>query len=160
LNQKKSEIQEHKIDKIIVQKTEVEKTIQSKISEENPSDVNSENSKKDTIVKPKEATIVAKKQDNTQNDSIQNDLVLPKLEVVVIKDVRMRLRLNSGKTEIFDLKPGNYSYDVQEKAEILLFNAAAVEMVFAGRKLGSLGREGRIRKLVFRAQKQNLPSEN
>ncbi len=73
------------------------------------------------------------------------------VEIVVKTPVRVRVKLDKQGVETHELEPRTYTYKFQDHAELLIFNAAAVGVSFNGRPLGSLGSNGRVRRLSFAA---------
>lgn len=73
------------------------------------------------------------------------------LELVVIEPVKVKLTSDSNQPVIKQLKPDAYRYTFVDRAELTIYDAAAVELAFNGRSLGSLGAKGRIRKLIFQS---------
>lgn len=73
------------------------------------------------------------------------------LELVVIEPVKIKLTSDSNQSVIKQLKPDAYRFTFADRAELTIYDAAAVELAFNGRSLGSLGAKGRIRKLIFQS---------
>lgn len=73
------------------------------------------------------------------------------LELVVIEPVKLKLKLDDGKVEVRQLRPDAYRFTFSDYAEMTVYDAAAIELAFNGRSLGSLGGKGRIRNLVFKS---------
>lgn len=71
------------------------------------------------------------------------------LLVKVLKKVRVRVRVDGGESELKVLEPQTLRFQVLERADLFVFDAPSVQIVFNNRKVGSLGREGRRRKLSF-----------
>jgi len=83
----------------------------------------------------------------------------PHLLVFAVKSpVKVRMRIDNDKWTTTQLEPQKYEFQFNESAEFLVFNAAAVDIAFDGKALGSLGKEGRVRRLSFMAK--NEASEN
>lgn len=72
-----------------------------------------------------------------------------KLTVIVTKPVKIKIKNNQDKYETKDLQPDTYHFDVLDKTDLLIYDASAVEVLYAGRSLGRLGGEGRVRRLNF-----------
>ena len=73
------------------------------------------------------------------------------LELVVKSAVKIKLGVDGASSETQDLKPDTYRYQFKERAELMIYDAASVDVAFNGRSLGSLGSKGRIRRLSFAA---------
>jgi cytoskeleton protein RodZ len=71
------------------------------------------------------------------------------IEITVKKTVKIRMNIDQKGWETNELVPDTYQFRFEDVANLLLFNAAAVEMTFNGRNLGPLGDEGRVRRLSF-----------
>jgi cytoskeletal protein RodZ len=71
------------------------------------------------------------------------------LELVVIEPVKVKLVEDSKVPSVRELKPDAYRFTFSDRAELTVYDAAAVEVAYNGRSLGSLGSKGRIRKLIF-----------
>jgi cytoskeletal protein RodZ len=74
------------------------------------------------------------------------------VQVLVKAPVTIRVTIDQKPMETRELKPDSYSIDFEEKAELLILDASAVEITFNGRSLGSLGAKGRVRRLSFAAE--------
>lgn len=79
-----------------------------------------------------------------------NDL----LEIEVREPVKIRKKIGDEIPTVTEFSPQTYSYKVEGKAELLIYDAGAVRIRFAGRDLGDLGAKGRVRRLVFVSEKQ------
>ena len=73
------------------------------------------------------------------------------LELVVIEPVKIKLIQDNKAPTVRQLKPDAYRFSFSERAELTVYDAAAMEVAFNGRSLGSLGAKGRIRKLIFQS---------
>ena len=73
------------------------------------------------------------------------------LEIVVTEPVRIKLDVDQGKPVTKELKPDTYRFTFTQKANMMVYDAAAVKINFNGRPLGSLGGKGRVRRLSFEA---------
>lgn len=73
------------------------------------------------------------------------------IEIVVTRPVMLRMSIDGKSAVSQELQPQTYTYKFTDNAELLVFNAAAVSVSFNGRSLGSLGSEGRRRRLSFAA---------
>ena len=71
--------------------------------------------------------------------------------VVVKKKVRAKVRIDSGENRYVNLDPKTYQYEFEEVAQFLIFDAAAVDIIFNGKSIGSLGGPGRVRRIGFAA---------
>ena len=78
-----------------------------------------------------------------------------KLELQVLETVKVRKKIGSEVATVTEMTPQTYNYTVEDKAELLIYDAAAVRIKFGGRDLGELGAKGRVRKLVFLSEKQD-----
>jgi cytoskeleton protein RodZ len=76
-----------------------------------------------------------------------------KLDVSVQASVKLRINLDNGSWESKQLEPGSYTFEFEKTAQILVFDAAAVDVKFNGKPLGALGAKGRVRRLSFAAQR-------
>ena len=70
--------------------------------------------------------------------------------------VRIKKTLDKAATQSLDLDPKTYSFSFENSAELLIYDASAVEIMYNGRTLGPLGKKGRLRKLSF-VKKQQSP---
>lgn len=68
--------------------------------------------------------------------------------------------MDRGTQEVKELKPDSYQFKFKQTADIMIYNAAAVDVRFNGRSLGSLGTAGRIRRLSFSAPMENAELAN
>ncbi|MEY4630285.1 MAG: hypothetical protein RIQ81_405 [Pseudomonadota bacterium] len=73
------------------------------------------------------------------------------LELVVIEPVKIKLVQDGKAPSVKQLKPDAYRFSFSDRAELTVYDAAAMEVAFNGRSLGSLGAKGRIRKLIFQS---------
>jgi hypothetical protein len=78
-----------------------------------------------------------------------------KLELEVKETVKVRKKIGSEIATVSELTPQTYNFTVEDKAEFLIYDAAAVRIKFGGRDVGDLGAKGRVRKLVFVSEKQD-----
>ncbi len=74
------------------------------------------------------------------------------LELVVTEPVRIKMDLDSGTAAAKEYKPDTYRIPFKDKADLMIYNAAAVKITFNGRPVGSLGNKGRIRRISFQAK--------
>jgi cytoskeletal protein RodZ len=74
------------------------------------------------------------------------------LELVVSSVVKIRLDVDKGKSIVKELVPDTYRFTFTQKADMMIYDAAAVKISFNGKQLGILGAKGRIRRLSFQAQ--------
>ncbi len=79
------------------------------------------------------------------------------LTIKVKSHLKVGTRFDNGQRNIVEMSPDTYRYTFKEVAELLIHDAAAVEVFYNGRNLGSLGETGRIRRLSFQAK--NVKSE-
>jgi cytoskeletal protein RodZ len=77
------------------------------------------------------------------------------LEIEVLAPVKVRKKIDAENAAILELTPQMYNFTVEDRAELLIYDAAAVRIKFGGRDLGVLGTKGRVRKLVFVSEKQD-----
>lgn len=82
------------------------------------------------------------------------------LELVVIEPVKIKMLADGKQPSIRQLKPDAYRFTFTDRAELTVYDAAAVEVAFNGRSLGSLGAKGRIRKLIFQSGNPESASNN
>ena len=74
------------------------------------------------------------------------------LELTVSSVVKIRLDVDKGKSVVKELVPDTYRFTFTQKADMMIYDAAAVKIAFNGKQLGILGAKGRIRRLSFQAQ--------
>ena len=73
------------------------------------------------------------------------------LELTVSSAVKVRLDVDKGKSLVKELEPDTYRFTFAQKADVMIYDAAAVKIAFNGKQLGPLGAKGRIRRLSFQA---------
>lgn len=73
------------------------------------------------------------------------------IEVIAKKDVKIRLSIDGKRRDAEDIRAGTYRYTFEQRAELMVYDASAVEISFNGKPLGELGGPGRIRRLSFAA---------
>ncbi len=73
------------------------------------------------------------------------------LELTVTEPVRVRLDVDKGQPVTKELTPDTYRFSFNDKADLLIYDAAALKISFNGKQLGSLGTKGRVRRLSFQA---------
>jgi cytoskeletal protein RodZ len=74
------------------------------------------------------------------------------LVLTVTDPVRIRLDVDQGPPVTRELQPDTYTFAFSKKADMLIYDAAAVKISFNGRSLGALGSKGRVRRLSFQSQ--------
>ena len=74
------------------------------------------------------------------------------LVLTVSDPVRIRLDVDQGPPVTRELQPDTYTFAFTTKADMLIYDAAAVKINFNGRSLGTLGSKGRVRRLSFQSQ--------
>jgi hypothetical protein len=74
------------------------------------------------------------------------------LVLTVTDPVRIRLDVDQGPPVTRELQPDTYTFAFNKKADLLIYDAAAVKISFNGRSLGALGSKGRVRRLSFQSQ--------
>ena len=74
------------------------------------------------------------------------------LVLTVTDPVRIRLDVDQGPPVTRELQPDTYTFAFNKKADMLIYDAAAVKISFNGRSLGALGSKGRVRRLSFQSQ--------
>lgn len=74
------------------------------------------------------------------------------LELVVTEPVRIRLDADQQPSVTKELTPDTYRFTFGSKADLMIYDAAALKVLFNGKSLGSLGHKGRIRRLSFQAE--------
>jgi len=131
-----------------------EKAMSDKEQSANIVDSKSNNSKiaKSEADKKKLSEVVAKSEKQKKSDDLANEDEKTQnnlLKIIVKENVKIKKKIDQGKTEVTEMTPNTYSFEVNEMVELLIYDAASVEIEFNGRNLGNLGRKGRIRKLVF-----------
>lgn len=78
------------------------------------------------------------------------------LVIAVSEPVRIRLDVDQGPPVTKELQPDTYKFGFSKKADMLIYDAAAVQISFNGKALGTLGNKGRVRRLSF----QNQPPQS
>jgi len=73
------------------------------------------------------------------------------LELTVSSAVKVRLDVDKGRSLVKELEPDTYRFTFAQKADVMIYDAAAVKIAFNGKQLGPLGAKGRIRRLSFQA---------
>jgi cytoskeletal protein RodZ len=71
------------------------------------------------------------------------------LEFVVSAPVKVRIGLDSGETVVKELTPETYRFAFKDRADLMIYDAAALKISYNGRPLGTLGAKGRVRRLSF-----------
>jgi len=79
------------------------------------------------------------------------------LELTVTEPLRVKFDLGHGQIATKELKPDVYSLTFPARADLMIYDAAAVKISFNGKPLGPLGAKGRIRRLSFQMP---LPDDN
>jgi hypothetical protein len=74
------------------------------------------------------------------------------IELVVSEPVRIRLDADQQPSLTKELTPDTYRFTFGSKADLMIYDAAALKVLFNGKSLGSLGHKGRIRRLSFQAE--------
>ncbi len=74
------------------------------------------------------------------------------LVIAVSEPVRIRLDVDQGPPVTKELQPDTYKFGFSKKADMLIYDAAAVQISFNGKALGALGNKGRVRRLSFQNQ--------
>lgn len=82
------------------------------------------------------------------------------LELTVTEPVRVRLDVDKGQPVTKELTPDTYRFSFNDKADLLIYDAAALKISFNGKQLGSLGAKGRVRKLSFQAAPPSQDAKN
>jgi len=77
------------------------------------------------------------------------------LELTVTEPVRIRLDVDQNPPVTKELKPDTYRFTFLQKADMMIYDAAAVKISFNGHPLGVLGNKGRIRRISFQAKPQS-----
>lgn len=94
-------------------------------------------------------------------ETVKNRIVLngrQRLSITVLEPVRIKFETDNGKPVINDFVAGTYDYTFETRADLLIYDAAAVKINFNGNQLGSLGNKGRIRRIGFRADAPDAKS--
>ncbi|MEI8026437.1 MAG: helix-turn-helix domain-containing protein [Pseudomonadota bacterium] len=71
------------------------------------------------------------------------------IEITAKEDVKIRAFIDGQALEVDKLSPATHSYSFETNAEFFIYDAAAVDVTFNGRDLGSLGSKGKLRRLSF-----------
>ncbi len=74
------------------------------------------------------------------------------LVIAVTEPVRIKLDVDQGPSVTRELQPDTYKFGFNKKADMLIYDAAAVQISFNGKALGTLGNKGRVRRLSFQNQ--------
>ncbi len=82
-----------------------------------------------------------------------------RIHMRVLSPVKIRIKQDSTAWATMNLEPGEYDYEFGIEAQFLIFDAAAVEVQFNGKPLGSLGQKGRVRRLSFAASADYIKSK-
>lgn len=78
------------------------------------------------------------------------------LELKVKEAVNIRINIDKRGWETARYEPETYKIKFKDDVNILVFDAAAVDISFNGKSIGSLGSKGRVRRLSFVAQTPSL----
>lgn len=73
------------------------------------------------------------------------------LELTVLETVRVRIEVDDGQQVTKELEPDTYRFTFASKADLMVYDAAALRVSYNGRQLGPLGNKGRVRRLSFDA---------
>lgn len=74
---------------------------------------------------------------------------LQELRVVARNPVRLRYKKDAEQWVTQDLKPDTHTFQFKDSLQVMVYDAAAVDVFFNGKSLGNLGTKGRIRRLNF-----------
>lgn len=74
------------------------------------------------------------------------------IEIQAKNQVVVRFSKDGGAFETRTLEPRGHTFEFQDEAQLLVFDAGAVEVKFNGRALGPLGSKGRVRRISFRKE--------
>ena len=84
---------------------------------------------------------------------VKGTLAIPEgkqvIEITAKEDVKIRAFIDGQTLEVDTLSPATHSYSFETNAEFFIYDAAAVDVTFNGRDLGSLGSKGKLRRLSF-----------
>lgn len=78
------------------------------------------------------------------------------VSVVVTKEVKIKAKIDDKREDILNLAPGSYHYTFEQFAEMLIMDASAVQVSFNGKSLGVLGSPGRVRRISFAKDQEQL----
>ena len=73
------------------------------------------------------------------------------LEIIVREPVRVKMVRDDGTWVTEELKADSYQLRFKKNAQLLIYDAAALDVSFNGKPLGPLGSKGRFRKLSFKS---------
>ncbi|MDD1421535.1 helix-turn-helix domain-containing protein [Dolichospermum sp. ST_sed1] len=71
------------------------------------------------------------------------------LKLTVKSLVKIKYRIDKKEYETIELQPQTYTYQIKEYADLLIYDASAIEITYANKGLGVLGGKDRIRRLRF-----------
>lgn len=74
------------------------------------------------------------------------------LELKVTQPVRIKIATDKDGMVTKELKPDTYRFRFEDSADLLIYDAAALDVSFNGRSLGPLGNKGRVRRFTFEAK--------
>lgn len=77
------------------------------------------------------------------------------LELVVLGPVRVKIDVDKGPAVVKELTPDTYKFSFNQRAGMMIYDAAQVKLKFNGKSVGPLGNKGRIRRLSFEAGAPN-----
>ena len=84
---------------------------------------------------------------------VKGTLAIPEgkqvIEITAKEDVKIRAFIDGQTVDVDTLTPATHSYSFETNAEFFIYDAAAVDVSFNGRDLGSLGSKGKLRRLTF-----------
>jgi cytoskeletal protein RodZ len=75
------------------------------------------------------------------------------LDLVVREPVKIKMARDDGTWVVEELQADTYQLRFKNHAQLLLYDAAAVDVTFNGKALGPLGEKGRMRRLSFKSAK-------
>lgn len=77
------------------------------------------------------------------------------LEIQVSEKVRLRTDVDAKGAQAKEYTPGLYQFKFINKIDMMVYDAAAVNMTFNGRPVGSLGNKGRVRRISFHSNAES-----
>lgn len=84
---------------------------------------------------------------------VKGTLAIPEgkqvIEITAKEDVKVRVYIDGQTVDVNTLAPATHTYSFETNAEFFIYDAAAVDVNFNGRDLGSLGSKGKLRRLTF-----------
>jgi cytoskeletal protein RodZ len=96
-----------------------------------------------------------KKSDKTETVSSDGS---QSLTISVIEPVKIKFETDDEKPVVKDFEVGTYKFGFRKSTDLLIYDAAAVQISFNGKPIGPLGTKGRVRRIGFRADSPDKAS--